>query len=157
MTGGSQEGTAHQFSQATLFIQNHTSQAEIRADCFTPQLCSRSSNNYKLTLAVHIWVVIWSANIFKVNADPSNTFRLHYPFLSPSCCLQTKGIHSVLLSRSKCNSLYMAWSRRKQCGVSYHRTDVRPLLAATVAHWLLHLLQYFKCLSSMSSSTEFSH
>lgn len=129
----SQEGTAHQFSQATFFLQNHTSQGEIRADCLTPQLCSRSSN-FKLTLAIHIWFTIWSANMFKVNANPSNTFRLHYPFLSPSCCLQTKGIHSVLLSRSKCNRLYMACSGRKQCGMSYHCTDVRPLQAVTVIH-----------------------
>lgn len=118
VTRGSQEGTAHQFSQATFFLQNHTSQGEIRADCLTPQLCSRSSNNYKLTLEIHIWIVIRSANIFKVNTNPSNTFRLHYPFLSPSCCLQTKGIHSVLLSRSKCKRLYMACSGRKQSGMS---------------------------------------
>lgn len=149
--------TAHQFSQATFSLQNHTSQSEIRADCLTAQWCSRSSNKYKLTQAIHIWLVIWSVNIFKVNSDPSNTFRLHYPFLSPSCCLQTKGIHSVLLGRSKCNRLHMACSGRKQCGVSYHCTDVRPLQAATVTHWLLHLWQYFKPLSSMSSSTEFSH
>lgn len=131
MTRGSQGG---QFSQATFFLQNHTSQGEIRADCLTPQLCSRSSNNYKLTLAIHTWVAIWSVNMFKVNANPSNTFRLHYPFLSPSCCLQTKGIHSVLLSRSKCNKLYMACSGRKQCGMSYHCTDIRPLQAVTVTH-----------------------
>lgn len=64
---------------------------------------------------------------------------------------------TFLLSRSKCNRPYMACSGRKQCGMSYHGTDVRLLQAATVTHWLLHLLQYFKPLSIMPSSTEFSH
>lgn len=43
----SQEGTPHQFIQATFSFQNHMSQGENRADLSRPQLCSRSNNEYR--------------------------------------------------------------------------------------------------------------